>query len=169
MHNDTNTGPLAEHGETPVPFVDQTYLEWPFFEDRHRRLAAELEAWCASELAAHPHDETDIDAACRRLVTALAAGGWLRYVAPAANGGIFDELDIRSVCIISQILAYYSGLADFAFAMQGLGSGTLSLAGKEAQKKANLPAVVRGEKIAAFAMAEAHSGSDVAKIGRAHV
>src|SRR3546814_3260431 len=97
MHNDTNTGPLAEHGETPVPFVDQTYLEWPFFEDRHRRLAAELEAWCASELAAHPHDETDIDAACRRLVTALAAGGWLRYVAPAAYGGIFDELDIRSV------------------------------------------------------------------------
>src|SRR3546814_843959 len=110
MHNDTNTGPLAEHGETPVPFVDQTYLEWPFFEDRHRRLAAELEAWCASELAAHPHDETDIDAACRRLVTALAAGGWLRYVAPAAYGGIFDELDIRSVCIIRQILAYYSGL-----------------------------------------------------------
>src|SRR3546814_20568550 len=103
MHNDTNTGPLAEHGETPVPFVDQTYLEWPFFEDRHRRLAAELEAWCASELAAHPHDENDIDAACRRLVTALAAGGWLRYVAPAAHGGIFAELDIRGVFIIPKL------------------------------------------------------------------
>src|SRR3546814_10536567 len=97
-------------------------------------------------------------------------------VAPAAYGGIFDELDIRSVCIIRQILAYYSGLADFAFAMQGLGSGTISLAGNEAQKKAYLPAVVRGEKIAAFAMTEAHSGSDVAnmetlaqQIGRAHV
>src|SRR3546814_16675625 len=100
----------------------------PFFEDRHRRLAAELEAWCASELAAHPHDETDIDTACRRLVTALAAGGWLRYVAPAAYGGIFDELDIRSVCIIRHIIASYSGLADFAFALQGLGSGKIGRA-----------------------------------------
>ncbi|MCM8729869.1 acyl-CoA dehydrogenase family protein [Hephaestia sp. GCM10023244] len=145
-------------------FVDQTYLEWPFFEDHHRRLAVELEEWCRTELAAHSPDERDIDGACRRLVAALAAGGWLRYVAPAAYGGIFDELDVRSLCIIRQILAFHSGLADFAFAMQGLGSGTISLAGSDAQKQAYLPAVVRGDKIAAFAMTEAHSGSDVANM-----
>src|SRR3546814_16012729 len=87
-------------------------------------------------------------------------------VAPAAYGGIFDALDIRSVCIIRQILAYYSGLADFAFAMQGLGSGTISLAGNEAQKKAYLPAVVRGETIAAFAMTEAPLGrSEERRVG----
>src|SRR3546814_2593911 len=87
---------------------------------------------------------------------------WSSDVCSSDLGVIFDELDIRSVCIIRQILASYSGLADIAFAMQGLGSGTISLAGNDAQQKAYLPAVVRGEKIAAFSMTEAHSGSDVA-------
>ena len=93
---------------------DQSFLDWPFFEQRHRDLAAALEAWCVAHL---PVDHSDVDAACRGLVAALGAGGWLQH-----SGGI---LDVRSLCLIREILARHDGLADFAFAMQGLGMGAV--------------------------------------------
>jgi acyl-CoA dehydrogenase len=137
---------------------DRTFLEWPFFEDRHRELADALEAWCVQNL---PDEEPqDVDAACRSLVRALGDGGWLRRCVPDEAG----RIDVRSLCLIRETLARYSGLADFAFAMQGLGSGAISLFGSEAQKAAYLPAVARGDKIAAFALTEPQSGSDVANI-----
>jgi acyl-CoA dehydrogenase len=104
-------------------------------------------AWCAGELSDDEPD--DVDAACRQLVAKLGAGGWLRYCVPAAYGGAHETLDVRSLALIRETLARHCGLADFAFAMQGLGSGTITLFGSEAQKQAYLPAVARGEKIAA--------------------
>ena len=141
---------------------DRSFLEWPFFDDGHRRLADDLEEWCRAELT-HSHSD-DVDAECRALVGKLGAGGWLRYCVPAAYGGVHEALDVRSLALIRETLARHSGLADFAFAMQGLGSGTISLFGSDAQKAAYLPAVARGEKIAAFALTEPESGSDVASI-----
>ena len=140
--------------------ADRSFLDWPFLDDGHRALAQDLETWCVANLA-NTHG-TDTDAECRRLVRALGDGGWLRYCVPAAWGGVHETLDIRSLALIRETLARYSGLADFAFAMQGLGSGTISLFGTEAQKRAYLPAVAHGEKIAAFALTEPGSGSDVA-------
>ena len=140
--------------------ADKSFLDWPFFDDSHRELAAELEDWCRANLGA-PHDE-DVDAACRALVRRLGDGGWLRYCVPAAWGGVDEALDVRSLALIRETLARHDGIADFVFAMQGLGSGTISLFGSEAQKQAYLPAVARGEKIAAFALTEPGSGSDVA-------
>lgn len=142
--------------------ADRTFLEWPFLDDSHRRLAEELEGWCAAELAGG-HGE-DVDAECRALVRKLGAGGWLRYCVPAAHGGMHAALDVRSLALIRETLARHSGLADFAFAMQGLGSGTISLYGSDAQKKAYLPPVAAGDKIAAFALTEPMSGSDVASM-----
>jgi acyl-CoA dehydrogenase len=142
--------------------ADQTFLDWPFFDDSHRALGAALEAWCAAELS--DEEPEDVDAACRALVAKLGAGGWLRYCVPAAFGGVQAKLDVRSLSLIRETLARHSGLADFAFAMQGLGSGTISLFGSEAQKREYLPAVARGKKIAAFALTEPGSGSDVAAI-----
>ena len=142
--------------------ADRSFLDWPFLDDGHRKLAAALEDWCLANLH-HAHG-ADVDAECRALVRALGAGGWLRYCVPAAYGGVHDTLDVRSLSLIRETLARHSGLADFAFAMQGLGSGTISLLGTEAQKQAYLPAVGRGEKIAAFALTEPASGSDVASM-----
>ena len=141
---------------------DRLFLDWPFFDDSHRRLAEALEAWCSAELAA-PRGE-DVDAECRDLVRRLGSAGWLRYCVPAAHGGLHESLDVRSLALIRETLARHSGLADFAFAMQGLGSGAISLFGSEAQKASYLPAVAAGEKIAAFALTEPNSGSDVAAI-----
>jgi acyl-CoA dehydrogenase len=140
--------------------ADRSFLDWPFFDDSHRRLADELESWCRSDLSDDEPD--DVDAACRGLVRKLGEGGWLRYCVPAAYGGAHPALDVRSLALIRETLARHSGLADFAFAMQGLGSGTITQSGTEAQKRAYLPAVARGEKIAAFALTEPDSGSDVA-------
>lgn len=136
------------------------HLDWPFFEDRHRDFAAQLDAWAAAQ----PHgDETDVDATCRRWVRALGEAGWLRHaVAGTAHGGAADVLDTRTLCLARETLARHAGLADFAFAMQGLGSGAISLAGTEAQRAAWLPKVARGEAIAAFALSEPEAGSDVA-------
>jgi acyl-CoA dehydrogenase len=142
---------------------DRSFLEWPFFDDSHRQLADDLERWCEAELG-EAHDEEDVDQACRDLVRKLGEGGWLRYCVPATFGGVDDRLDVRSLALIRETLARHSGLADFAFAMQGLGSGTITLFGSEAQKQAYLPAVARGERIAAFALTEPASGSDVAAI-----
>lgn len=142
--------------------ADRSFLDWPFLDDGHRRLADTLEAWCAKNLG-HAHGN-DVDAECRDLVGKLGKGGWLRFCVPAAYGGVHETLDVRSLSLIRETLARYSGLADFAFAMQGLGSGTITLFGTEAQKQAYLPAVGRGEKIAAFALTEPVSGSDVASM-----
>lgn len=142
--------------------ADRSFLDWPFLNDGHRKLADDLEAWCVANLS-DPHGE-EVDAECRRLVRLLGAGGWLRYCVPTAWGGMHETLDIRSLALIRETLARHSGLADFAFAMQGLGSGTISLFGTDAQKQAYLPAVARGEKIAAFALTEPGSGSDVASM-----
>lgn len=139
------------------------HLEWPFLEERHRALAAQLEAWAGAHLAgAHA---ADVDAACRALVRELGSGGWLKFaIGGAAYGASSDMIDTRAVCVIRETLARHSGLADFAFAMQGLGSGAISLHGSEAQKKKYLPRVARGEAIAAFALSEPEAGSDVAAL-----
>jgi len=142
--------------------ADKSFLDWPFFGDDHKRLSADLEKWCEIELG-DPHSE-DVDSECRALVRRLGEGGWLRYCVPAAHGGVHDDLDVRSLALIRETLARHSGLADFAFAMQGLGSGAISLFGSEAQKDSYLPAVAKGEKIAAFALTEPTSGSDVASM-----
>jgi len=142
--------------------ADRSFLDWPFLDDSHRSLGIELDAWCAANLSDdHQHD---IDTACRDLVAALGAAGWLRYCVPAAYGGVHEQLDIRSLALIRETLARHSGLADFAFAMQGLGSGTISLLGTEEQKRSYLPEVAAGRKIAAFALTEPGSGSDVASM-----
>jgi len=139
---------------------DRTFLAWPIFADAHRDLAAHLGEWAARELSAVPHGG-DVDATCRDLVGRLAEGGWLRYAVPAAYGGVHDRLDVRSLCLARETLAYAHGLADFAFAMQGLGAGPISLFGTDAQKRRWLPAVASGDAIAAFAISEAEAGSDV--------
>jgi acyl-CoA dehydrogenase len=145
--------------------ADKDFLDWPFFDNSHRELAARLEVWCQSNLA-DAHGE-DVDAECRALVRKLGEAGWLQHCVPAAYGGVHDTLDVRSLALIRETLARHSGLADFVFAMQGLGSGTISLFGSEAQKRAYLPAVAKGEKIAAFALTEPTSGSDVASMATA--
>jgi len=141
----------------------QDHLDWPFFERRHRALAAELDAWAAHHVRdVHGHD---VDADCRALVRALGAAGWLSHaVGGTAYGGAGDAIDTRAICILRETLARHNGLADFAFAMQGLGSGAISLAGTEAQKQAWLPRVARGEAISAFALSEPDAGSDVASM-----
>ncbi len=133
---------------------DQSFLSWPFFEDRHRALAAALEGWCAAHL---PVDHGDADAACRGLVAALGQGGWLRH----SGAGEGEKLDVRTLCLIRETLARHDGLADFAFAMQGLGMGAVSLFGTAAQLQW-LERTRAGRAISAFALTEPGSGSDVA-------
>lgn len=142
--------------------ADSSFLEWPFFDDGHRALSESLERWCEKELA--EGEPANVDEACRNLVRRLGDAGWLRYCVPAVYGGVSETLDVRSLALIRETLARHSGLADFAFAMQGLGSGAITLFGTEQQKQAYLPPVARGEKIAAFALTELESGSDVASI-----
>jgi alkylation response protein AidB-like acyl-CoA dehydrogenase len=141
--------------------ADTSYLDWPFFEERHRRLARELDAWAQAHVA-QSHGR-DVDAECRLLVRELGAAGWLAHaVGGTAHGGASDAIDTRAICLIRETLARHSGLADFAFAMQGLGSGAISLAGTPEQKARYLPRVARGEAITAFALSEPEAGSDVA-------
>ena len=110
---------------------DRRYLELPFFEPRHAELAAAVDAWAAR--TAEGIDHADTDAACRAWVRALGDAGWLRYAVPASHGGALPVLESRALCLLRETLARHDGLADFAFAMQGLGSGSISLAGTEAQ------------------------------------
>ena len=138
--------------------ADKTFLNWPFFEDRHRALAAELEKWAGSELAAI--DQNDTDAACRKLVSMLGKGGWLNHATVDPKSG--TQLDVRSLCLIRETLARHDGLADFAFAMQGLGTGAISLFGTSEQKNDWLPKIRAGDALSAFALTEPQSGSDVA-------
>ena len=128
-------------------------LQWPFFEERHRKHASDLEAWLDQQDVLD--DERDADASVRAWVKALASGKWLDAC---------TTLDVRTLCITREILAYRSALADFAFAMQGLGSGAITLFGSEGLKEAYLPRVREGAAIAAFALSEAEAGSDVAAI-----
>ena len=142
--------------------ADRTFLDWPFFEPEHRALARELEAWATEQIMPFEHQEDDVDELSRRFVRLLGVGGWLRYCVPAAHGGARERLDVRSLCLARETLARVSGLADFAFAMQGLGSGPISLFGTPEQQAAYLPAVATGARIAAFAISEPDAGSDVA-------
>jgi len=137
------------------------HLEWPFFDGAHRKLAPEIQKWARSELWNDPEPD-DVDAACRALVWQLGDAGWLRHVVPAAYGGLAETLDGRSLCLIREALATASGLADFSFAMQGLGTGPITLFGSDALKQRYLPDVARGKRIAAFAISESGAGSDVA-------
>ena len=141
-----------------------SYLDWPFFEAEHRELAGRVRAWSAAHLGGTTHPETrpDVDAACVRLVRELGAAGFTGYCVPAAHGGVFPEFDVRAISLIREALARHDGLADFSFAMQGLGSGAISLAGSGELKDRYLPRVARGEAIAAFALSESEAGSDVA-------
>ena len=140
---------------------DIKYLDWPFFEPRHVAMQQELDTWAKANISQDAH--TDVDAECRALVSSLGQAGWLRHaVAGVAYGGAHDVLDTRALCLMRETLARHSGLADFAFAMQGLGSGAISLHGSPAQKDHYLNAVARGTAIAAFALSEPEAGSDVA-------
>jgi acyl-CoA dehydrogenase len=146
-----------------TPAADRSWLDWPFLEERHRAFERDLEAWAAKNIA--DDHGADIDAECRSLVKKLGAGGWLAHaVGGKAHGGAGDAIDTRALCIARETLARHSGLADFAFAMQGLGSGAIGLAGTDAQKRAYLPRVAKGEAIAAFALSEPGAGSDVAAL-----
>jgi acyl-CoA dehydrogenase len=140
---------------------DKSFLTWPFFEDRHRELAERLDRWAETAIAEVDHG--DVDATCRRLVAMLGRDGWLRYSAIDPDNAA-SALDVRSLCLIRETLARHDGLADFAFAMQGLGTGAISLFGTEAQKRRWLTKTRAGEAISAFALSEPKSGSDVANI-----
>ena len=137
------------------------HLNWPFFEPQHRHFAVALDAWAQDTVRdVHGHD---VDAQCRQLVQQLGDGGWLRHaVAGVHVGGAADVIDTRMLCLARETLARHNGLADFAFAMQGLGSGALSLDGTAAQKERWLAKVAKGQAISAFALSEPDAGSDVA-------
>ena len=134
------------------------HWQLPFFEDRHRELATALHAWMLTQQV----NEQDDRAACREWVHKLGEAGWLRYAVPLAHGGAWAALDSRALVIIRETLSQYSPLADFAFAMQGLGSGAISLKGTPEQQAEYLPRVAKGEALAAFALSEPDAGSDVA-------
>jgi acyl-CoA dehydrogenase len=146
---------------------DRSFLDWPFFAPHHKALATTLAAWADAHvpgLVGRDHSQAAVDAACRALVKALGAAGFLKYCVPKAQGGAFDALDVRSIALARETLAYRAGLADFSFAMQGLGSGSISLAGSAEQKARYLPKVAAGTQIAAFALSEPEGGSDVAAL-----
>ena len=139
--------------------ADTSYLSWPFFEDRHRELAQRLDAWCEAELPEHHGD--DLDADCADILARLGRGGWLEHAAPE---GASRTLDVRTLCLIRETLARHSGLADFVFAMQGLGSGAISLFADDETRARYLPGVRSGALTAAFALSEPDAGSDAAAL-----
>jgi acyl-CoA dehydrogenase len=136
--------------------ADQSYLSWPFFEERHRELSAALHGWCKSNL---PADHGDVDEACRALVQRLGEAGWLRHT----SAGDGEKLDVRTLCIIRETIAQYDGLAEFAFAMQGLGMGAVTLFGTPEQRRW-LDRTRAGKAIAGFAITEPEAGSDAAAV-----
>lgn len=142
--------------KAPAP-PSTAHLALPFFDDAHRALADGLLPWADAQEV----DEHDDRAACREWVQRLGAGGWLRYCVPGSSGGALERLDSRALVLLRETLAYHSPLADFAFAMQGLGSGAITLAGTPQQHANYLTAVAKGNKIAAFALSEPEAGSDV--------
>src|SRR5215831_8801577 len=142
---------------------DLAHLAWPFFDGAHRRFGKELAAWADARVEHHV-DHRDVDRSCRNLVRALGDAGWLKAVVPAANGGLSEKLDVRRLCLAREVLAWHDSLADFAFAMQGLGTGSISLFGSDALKAKYLPPVRDGRHIAAFALSEPEAGSDVSAL-----
>ncbi|MFO1097794.1 MAG: acyl-CoA dehydrogenase family protein [Xanthobacteraceae bacterium] len=155
--------------------MDLAHLEWPFFDDLHRRFARDLSAW-AHDAIGGLLDHGDPDRACRNLVRAFGEAGWLKAMVPAAYGGMADGLDVRAICVGREVLGWHDSLADFAFAMQGLGTGSISLYGNDQQKAKYLPPVFAGRHLAAFALSEPEAGSDVSALattavpdGPAHV
>jgi acyl-CoA dehydrogenase len=155
--------------------IDLAHLAWPFFDDMHRASGRRLADWAARETPALV-DHKDVDRSCRNLVRALGASGWLKAVVPASAGGLSERLDVRTLCLAREILSWHDSLADFAFAMQGLGSGSISLFGSDELKQKYLPPVREGRHIAAFALTEPDAGSDVGALstratpdGPAHV
>jgi acyl-CoA dehydrogenase len=143
--------------------ADREYLEWPFLDPWHRALAIELDTWAHAHLSGD--HAADVDAECRTLVRQLGESGWLKHaIGGIAYGGSTDRIDTRAVCLIRETLARHSALADFAFAMQGLGSGAITLFGTDSQKTRYLTAVGQGSAIAAFALSEPDAGSDVAAL-----
>jgi acyl-CoA dehydrogenase len=141
---------------------DTSFLAWPFFDDSHRTLAREIGDWAHGRAGVRALGNLDDET--RSWVRDLGAAGWLRYVVPGEYGGTRENLDVRSICLIRETLAYHSGLGDFAFAMQGLGSGPISLFGSNEQKSQYLPRVATGESIAAFAISEKDAGSDISAL-----
>ena len=141
--------------------IDPSFLAWPFFEDRHRHFADSLNAWAQNEIRGKV-DHCDVDTTCRALVRSLGEAGWLRASVPEAHGGLTASYDVRNLSPSAGDAGLYDGLADFAFAMQGLGTGPIALFASEEMKRHYLPPVMRGEAIAAFALSEPEAGSDVA-------
>jgi acyl-CoA dehydrogenase len=143
-----------------------SHLAWPFFDEAHRVFKTQLQDWTTKQFAdLHGHDESRdaIDRECVSLVKALGQGGWLKpAIAGKQHGGASEVIDTRTICLLREELAWHHGLADFAFAMQGLGSGAISLKGTPEQQAAYLPRVAKGEALAAFALSEPDAGSDVA-------
>lgn len=137
---------------------DKSFLDWPFFDAKHKQLANDLDAWAMENLSDIDHDNAD--AACQELVKNLGNGGWLTHATVDPDSDA--PLDVRTLCLIRETLARHDGLADFAFAMQGLGTGAISLFGTDAQKREWLPKIRKGSAISAFALTEPQSGSDVA-------
>ena len=144
-----------------LPMQDLAHTAWPFFADAHRRMAQDIAAWAARELP-RLVDHADIDGTCRKIALALGEAGWLKAAVPDEGGPA--KFDLRSICLMREILAWHDGLADFAFAMQGLGTAPIALYGSDALKKKYLPPVRAGKNLAAFALTEPDAGSDVAAI-----
>src|SRR5215469_358359 len=143
--------------------ADRAYLDWPFLEQHHRTFAERLDEWAREHI--DPTHVEDVDRACRTLVRSLGDAGWLKHaVGGTAFGGAADRIDTRTVCLARETLAWHSGLADFAFGMQGLGSGAITLFGTDAQRQRYLPGVAKGTIIPAFALSEPDAGSDVAAL-----
>jgi len=147
--------------------VDKSYLNWPFLDDAHRELANEIENWAQQNIDSAPHGDIDVDAECKKWVQQLAAGGFLKH--SVAMRQAEEKLDVRSMCLIRETLARHSGLADFAFAMQCLGSVAISLFGTDEMQQEYLTAVRSGKKLAAFALTEPDAGSDVAAMSSSAV
>jgi acyl-CoA dehydrogenase len=139
--------------------MDKSYLHWPFFDEQHRSIAEQIDFWAERHASSGEH--RDVDAACRKLVAQLGRAGFLKHTAP---GDGVETIDVRTLALIRETLARHSGLADFAFAMQGLGAGPISLFGSKTQRDEWLPKTRSGQAIAAFALSEPASGSDVANI-----
>lgn len=142
--------------------IPSSHLAWPFFEERHRALAGSLEAWADAQLrwpSGAAHEPGALERECRRLAAALGAGGWLRHAVFTAGDA---AVDARAICLVREVLARHDPLADFVFAMQGLGTAPIALFGTEEQRRRWLPAAEAGDHLAAFAISEADAGSDVA-------